>query len=262
MMLQIKHNRPKIISRNLLKIFLAVLLVFFLNFFSGFRSFLIDFASFFLKTGDSVYKTAEHVPQKMLNKDELLSQNNDLWDQLENCRLDLLDYQIIKDENQKLRDALNMKPDGNVLTALIIARPPQIPLDSLFLNAGENFGLRGGDLVLASKRALIGKVVEISKSKSVVALNSFAGQISYGFVARTDESIEIKGVGGGNMEVKVPIDFDIKIGDEILTNSDASYLMALVGVIEEDNSSGFKNIIMSLPVNVSKIRSVFVEPQI
>jgi hypothetical protein len=35
-------------------------------------------------------------------------------------------------------------------------------------------------------------------------------------------------------------------------------VVAVVGAIEEDRSSGFKNAMMSLPVNISKINTVFI----
>jgi hypothetical protein len=74
--------------------------------------------------------------------------------------------------------------------------------------------------------------------------------------------LEIKGVGGGGMEARAPIDFDIAVGDKIMVGGSFISLSAVVGVVEEDKSSGFKNIFMSLPVNVSKINVVFVEPTI
>lgn len=263
MMFQIKSSRPNFLKRNYMKIFSLLFgLALIVSVLSLTDSFVSDFFSVFFKTGDSFYKGANQIPQTFSSKEDLIDQNKILLDQLENYRLDLIDYEIVKNENLKLREILNIKPTGNFITALVIARSPQIPLDSLFLNVGTKDGVNQGDWVLAGERILIGKIVEVSKNKSTVALNSFAGMISFGFVSRTGESIELKGVGGVGMEAKVPIDFDIVVGDKILISGSFSYFAATVGALEEDKSSGFKNALLSLPVNMSKVNVVFIEPKV
>jgi len=44
--------------------------------------------------------------------------------------------------------------------------------------------------------------------------------------------------------------------------SSIPYVAAIVGVIEENDSLGFKNILLSLPTNISRVRLVFVEPKL
>ena len=142
------------------------------------------------------------------------------------------------------------------------AKPPQVPLDSIFIDTNFDNNLEEGGLVLASDRVMIGKIAEKSGNQAIVKLNSFVGQISYGYVARTNEPVEVEGVGGGNLEVRVPIDFDIIVGDKIMVGGSSEYLIAVVGVVDEDSSSGFKNAMMSLPVDISKIGIVFVSKSI
>jgi cell shape-determining protein MreC len=191
-----------------------------------------------------------------------MEENAGLLSQLENLRLDIADYESIKSENKQLRDDLKIKPIGNFITSSILAKSPQIPLDSLFIDRGTIDGINNGDVVLASEKVLIGKIAKVTKNRATVALNSFAGVITYGFVERTNEPLEIKGVGGGSMEAKAPIDFDIAVGDKIMMGGPFTFLAAVAGAVEEDKSSGFKNVLLSLPVDVSKINTVFVVPTI
>jgi cell shape-determining protein MreC len=266
MTFQIKHTKQNFFDRNFFKIILISLpvLIFVLTFsFSGSaRSFVSDALSPVFSTGNFFYESFNRIPAFFSSKNSLMEENKNLSDEIENNRIDLIEYESLKYENQKLREALKIKPAGNFAAAAIIARSPQIPLDSLFLDEGTKNGLSDGNLVLAGERILIGKIAEVSKNKSTVALNSFAGMVSYGYVARTNEPVEIKGSGGGSIEAKVPIDFDIVVGDKILVTGSLTYVAAIVGMVEEDKSSGFKNILMSLPVDISKINTVFVEPSV
>ena len=264
MTFQIKHARPNIFSRNFFKILtvLAVILILVLVFGisdSG-RSLVSDIFSPFLKGGNYFYEIIGTVPKFFSDKNKLIAENQNLSDEVEKNRIDSVDYESLKYENQKLREALSMKPAGNSIAATIISRSPQIPLDSLFLDKGTADGLHDGDLVLAGERILIGKIAEATKNESTVALNSFAGADSYGFVDRTSEPLDAKGAGGGSMQTTLPIDFDIAVGDKLMVPGSVTYTAAVVGVINEDRSSGFKNVLMSLPVDVSKIGVVFISP--
>lgn len=266
MMYQIKHTDENFFDRNFLKIiaiFLLLAAFVLVVIFSGpVRSVVSDALSPLLRTGNFFYDTLGKIPKFFSDKSKLMEENESLSAQIENLNLDLVDYDSIKNENNKLRMELGIKPAGNFISASAIAKPPQIPLDTLFLDKGAASGINKGDLVLAADRVLIGKITDVSKNSATAALDSFVGAASYGFVARTNEPLEVKGVGGGSMETKVPIDFDIVVGDEVMTPGSVNYLIAVVGVVEEDTSSGFKNVLMSLPADVSKVNIVFVEPYI
>lgn len=266
MTFQIKYTKQNLFGRSFFKILIISLLILIpvlvFNIFGSARSLVSDFFSVFFRGGDYFYKSFNQISKNFSSKNELIEENRNLLDEIEKNRLDLIGYESIKYENQKLREVLKIKPEGNFIVTVIIARSPQIPLDSLFLDKGTEDGLDNGDLVLTGGRILVGRIVEASKNKSTVALNSLAGVVSYGFVSRTSEPLEIKGMGGGSLEAKVPIDFDIAVGDKLMVSGSFTYLAAVVGMIEEDHPSGFKNILMSLPVNISKVNTVFIEPHI
>jgi len=262
MMYQTKHNNKNLFGGNFLKILGIFLIIIFFIFLIGIsnsvRSIMSDAFSPLLKIGNSFYGGLNQIPKFFYDKNKLIKENNDLWSEIENMNVNIADYESIKYENQKLREDLKIKPIGNFVTSSIIAKPPQIPLDSLFLDRGIVDEIDKNYLVLAGERVLIGKIVEVYNNKSTAALNSFAGMITYGFVSRTDEPLEITGAGGGSIEARVPIDFDIVVGDKIMTGGSLYYLVAIVGLVEKDESSGFKNVLMSLPIDISKINTVFI----
>ena len=266
MIFQIKHTRQNFFGGIFLKIILGFLLILILvlifSFFSPARSLVSNILSPFFKTGNSFYKTFNQIPNFFSDKNKLIEENTKLSNEIENLYRNIADYESIKYENQKLRQELGLKPAENLIVSAVIAKPPQVPLDSLFLDKGTTNGINNGSLVFASERILIGKIIKASANRATVVLNSFAGVVSYGFVVRTSEPVEIKGEGGGSIGAKVPIDFDIEVGDKIMINDSIAYLVAVVGVIEEDRSSGFKDIMMSMPINISKTNIVFIKPVI
>jgi len=261
MMYLLRHTKQNSFNKIFLKTLaiLAFAIIFVLSISSA-KSLLIETLSPFFKAGDYFYRIFGQIPKFFSDKNKLIKENEMLMDEIENYRLNMIDYDSVKYENQKLRDDLKIKPVENFIAASILARAPQIPLDSLLLNKGMEDGINQNDFVLASNKVLIGKIAKVSKNKSTVALNSFAGVVTYAYVARTSEPLEINGAGGGSIEAKVPIDFDIVVGDKIMAGGALSYLAAIIGAIEEDHSSGFKKILMSLPVDISRINTVFTEP--
>jgi cell shape-determining protein MreC len=264
MIFQIKHikQRKNLFTGNIFKtliiLFIILVFVFIINIFSPVRTLLSDIFSPFFRSGNFFYNSLGQIPKFFSDKNKLIEENGKFRDELNKSLLDTVSLESIKYENQKLRQELQIKPAGNFMAASVIARSPQMPLDSLFLDKGTVDGISDGDLVLSADRILIGKITKISKNKATVALNSFAGTVSYGYVARTNEPLEITGDGGGGIKAKAPIDFDIAVGDKIMVGNSLNYLAAIVGAIEEDRSSGFKNVLMSLPVDVSKVGIVFV----
>ncbi len=262
----IKHTKQNLFERSFFKILIIFLLILIFVFTFGFsntvRSLALNTLSPLFSTGDYFYKNLDQIPNFFSDKNKLMEENTALSSELENLRISIADYESIKSENQVLREELKIKPAENSITAAVYARPPQIPLDSLLLDKGMADGLNNGDLILAGERVLIGKIVKVSKNRATAALNSFVGATTYGYIARTNEPIEVSGVGGGGIEAKVPIDFDIAVGDQIMTTGSVRYLTAVVGSIEEDRSSGIKNVLMSLPVNVSEVNIVFISPLI
>lgn len=264
MMYLVKQKKSPLSGPGLLKILsalviLAIIIVFF-ELSAPARSLVASIFSPLLRIGNNISREFAVGPKFFSDKNKLIQENEKLSAEMENYNLEKIDHEAVKLENQKLREELNLKPAEDFVGASVIARPPQIPLDSLLLNRGENDRVEMGDLALASERILVGRIVRVYQNQSTVSLNSFAGAVSYGFVKRTDEPIEIKGAGGGSMEAKLPIDFDIAVGDEIMAGGSPVYWIGVVKALEEDVSSGFKKIFIASPVNISKTNIVFVKP--
>lgn len=232
-----------------------------ISFFGPARNFVAKISTPFLEVGSVFYNRFSFLPKIFSDKQKLVEENTLLSDEVENLNAKLIGYDAVNQENEELRRELGLRPKENFLAAEIIARPPQIPLDSVLINKGSKDGIKKGDAALAASGVLVGNVADVYDSTSIVALSSFPGTSISGHIERTGEQIEINGTGGGNMQSKVPIDLDIGQGDRIVVSGTGANIASIAGVIEEDKASGFKTVFFSLPVNPSRIRIIFIEPK-
>lgn len=256
-------NRNRLENKKL-KLGISLIILFFVLFasssdFSGTASVVLDP---FFRVGNFIYEKIPFVPDFFRDRKFLIEKNRELFERIENLNLDLISYETILEENKRLYSELGLRPEGSFLGSKIIAKPPQVPTDSIVIDRGSGDVIDVGDIVLAGSRIMIGRVVSVSDKNAVVALSSLSNTLSYGYIERTGEAIDLEGVGGGSMRARVPIDFDIKLEDKVLIEGTRVYVAAIAASIEVDQSSGFEEILFKLPANIGRARVVFVEPSL
>lgn len=217
-----------------------------------------QFAQPFMQTGQNFYGSMFSVPNWFKSKSMLLEEIKRLEQERDILSLNIADLAALSYENKRLQAELGIKPEEDFVRAGVIAKSPQVPSDTLVIDKGGGSGIVIGDLVLASDRSVAGRVVEVNAKSAIVALSSSVQNTFTGIVSRTGEPFEIKGLGGGNLSGKTPIDFDIVEGDSILISYGSNYIVAVVGEVESDVPGGAKISLMSLPFSVSKVETVFI----
>lgn len=210
--------------------------------------------------GDKMYTLVDDLPESMWSKERLSQEINILREKEKELNFNLMDMSALQFENRELKEALRIMPEQDFLSAFVIARPPQTSFDTLVINRGSSGGIKIGDLVLVSNSTMLGSVVEVNRYSSIVLLNSSPSVYFGANISRTGESIEVFGHGSGNLFSRIPIITDIEVGDIIVINRGDVFSLCIVKDIKEEETSGFKNIFMSLPVNISDIGIVFVLP--
>ena len=262
MIYQFKNNRVKKfkVTRKLLTI--CVLAIFGILLFGNnpMQNFFAHLFAPFLQTGGQIYESSSQAPNWFSEKTKLIEDIKRLTEENTDLKIKLGEFASLNFENLRLKEDLKINFEENTSYASVIARSPQMPLDSLFINKGASDGVRVGDLVLGGEKSLIGKVGKVFNRSAIVLLYSGANQSESGFIARTNEPIEVKGAGGGNLTAETPSDFDIRTGDAILFSYVKDYILAVVGSIETDTAVGQKTIRMSLPLNTQRLKSVFILP--
>lgn len=252
-----QYNRNRSGGKRFLKIFLPLIIIVSLFYYIGIS--FLGFASPFLNIGNVFYNNFFFFGKFFSEKGALIEENTKLSNDVERLTAIVHEYNSLKIENERLNSELKLRPQSDFVGARILARSPQIPLDSVIIDAGSKDGIEENDLVFSDGVSLIGRVAKISNKNSVVTLSSFADKTSSGFIERTLEPVEVVGVGGGGMEARLPIDLDVVPGDKIILEGSRPYILAIVESVEENQSLGFKLVLMSLPSNILKTRIVFIE---
>lgn len=176
----------------------------------------------------------------------------------ENEALDVvaLSANRLKEENIELKALFGREMEKNVVLASVIMRPPQSPYDMLVLDAGAKEGVRLGMKAVAHGEILIGYVAEVSEVSSKVKLLSFPEEEIGVILENAGISVIAVGTGGGNMEIQIPGQIEVAIGESIITTGIFPYTAGIAEKIEADTNNPFKKIIFRLPININYLRSV------
>lgn len=193
------------------------------------------------------------------NKKNLFAEANDL--RIRNAELEneFLMTEFLRKENEELKSLFSQTNKKNYILGSIISRPPKVPHDMIIIDAGSDNGVAEGMRVLAYSNTMIGMVAEVFPKISKIKLISFSGEETNVFFEEEKVSAPAVGLGGGNLEIKMPSSFKIKSGGKILTDGTFPLIIGEVGKIEIDLLNPFQKILFRLPVNLNEIRSVLIE---
>ena len=101
---------------------------------------------------------------------------------------------------------------------------------------------------------LIGHVAEVFSGTSKIKLVSYPGEETNLFMENGKISAIGLGLGGGNIEVKIPSSVKINSGDKINTEGTSHYLLGTADKIEADALNPFQKIIFRMPVNLNELQ--------
>jgi cell shape-determining protein MreC len=204
-------KRKKIIKTV---VFLAVLLVL-----SAFGLFAVS-GKLFNYIGRPIWEVKKAAIEFISNRNYLLRAKSSIFMENENLlkenadlKSSMIDYQILKDENIKLKELIGRTdPKNNFVLATILAKPGISPYDTIIVDIGNDAGISEGNKVYANGNAPIGEVSKVYADTSLVALYSNPGQITEGMLAGSNASVELIGRGGGNFEMIIPNDLPSQSG--------------------------------------------------
>lgn len=244
-----KFSFPK---NRFLIIALSVVFVFSLNLFHAplrafFYSFSSPMQSFLWDKGRGLSDFLEG----FLEAPYLKSENKKLKEDVLFLRAEIAELQDLKDENRRLREALNLGigKDFTVLQADIISK--DIPQDALIVSKGKNEGLEPGMPVITENRVLAGRISEVFNSVSRVALLSNP-DISFDVKIENSKATGLwRGQGRGEALLDlVSKEIPLVSGDSMLTSTLGGVFPEnlLVGKIEEvanDDAAPFQSAAVS-----------------
>jgi len=255
-----KNQRKKYFSIFILVVFLFVIFYFRVPIFTGLSRFFTGIFRPVLSVKTNIDSNFSNTGAFIYSKKFLLLENQDLKNQLLESASKIANYKTLEDENIKLKEILNRKPEtANLILASILGKSNQSIYNTLIIDMGSIAGVEKGQLVLALGNIPIGKVVEVFPKSSKVVLFSSPGESTEVVVGGGDVFMNIVGRGGGNFEMVMPRDFKIDAGAEVVLPGIYPYFVATVATIISDPRDSFSKALLVSPVNINELKFVEVK---
>jgi cell shape-determining protein MreC len=217
--------------------------------------------------GRPIWKVENFISQGFYNinylfrtKASISNENHNLIEEISSLRTTMVDYQILKSDNDQLKEMLGrltVRKDyvlGNILT-----KPNHSPYDTVIVDIGSDNGIKEGDLVYAGGTIPVGRVDRIYNKTSLITLFTNPGQKTEGFIDGSNASVELIGRGGGNFEMIIPLELLADKGTIIYMPGNTSEVLAIVQEVISTPTDPFKKVILSSPVNVQNLKWVEVK---
>ncbi|MCX6754374.1 MAG: hypothetical protein NTU81_00905 [Candidatus Nomurabacteria bacterium] len=193
-------------------------------------------------------------------KSAISKENHNLIEEISWTKLSMVDYQILKNENNQLKELLGRVPaTHNFILGNILSKPNNSPYDTLIIDIGSSLNIKEGDQVYASGNIPIGTISKVYDKTSLVSLYTNPGFKTEGFMDITNASVELTGRGGGNFEMIIPIDLSAPKGTLVYLPGSSSLVVAVIDEVLSKPSDPFKKVILSSPVNVQNIKWIQVK---
>jgi cell shape-determining protein MreC len=192
-------------------------------------------------------------------KESVFNRNRELVIENINLNNQILDYQILKDENIKLKELLGRIPQQhNFILANILLKPNNSPYDTIVIDIGQNLDIKEGSKVYANGITPIGEVDKVYADTASVTLYSSPGKKILGIIEGSELSsnVELIGRGGGNFEMTVPVDLTVEKGKNILLPNIETEIVAITEDIISASNDPVKKFILRSPVNVQDLKWV------
>ena len=248
--------RKKNITRNLLIVVLFVVISVsgvliwsgkFFNYVSlpvlkanNFVSDSLNNSGYIVKTKASVYR-----------ENELLKKENiDL-------RVSMIDYQVLKKENDDLKELMGRPPfQKSFLLANILTKPNRSLYDTIIIDVGSNMGILEGEKIFAGGNVPIGQISKVYSDSSLVMLYSNPGQKTEAMIDGSNASVELVGRGGGNFEMTIPNDLISDNGTAVVLPGSSIEVVALIKGVISKPTDPVKKVILRSPLNIQNLKWV------
>ena len=165
--------------------------------------------------------------------------------------------ETLQNENEALKSLLNREDTKlKSILASVLVKPPQTPYDMLIVDIGEDYGIKVGDKVVANSNVFIGEVSEVFPSTVKIILYSTPGRKLSVVLGASSISVEAVGIGGGNFNIFLPREVEVKEGDVIVIPSITSNVFGVVEKVNFKDKDSFQTVFFKSPVNISELSFV------
>ena len=222
--------------------------------------------------------------KKFTRAEAYYNENTQLKKEIDDLTDQLIDYNKIKQENERLKGLVNIQEaddENEYVSAMIIEKDIDNPFQSFTIDKGEMDGITVGDPIIVGSYlaedddvvsiSLVGEVVSVTSTTSTVMTILDPG-IGLGAYSVNETETE-KGLISGNIDLalkgltrmnNISNGTEMKVGDSVLTTgfSGGTYPKDIkIGTVESVNKESFGTSMyaeIKPYVDISKIKDVFV----
>jgi cell shape-determining protein MreC len=188
----------------------------------------------------------------------LAAENASLRDEVAQYQEDAAGYQVLKQENDSLRSILNLAQTQPGITAPVVSSVISSPYGTFIVGAGTADSVEVGSLVVTEGGFVVGTVSEVGAHTSLVT-ELFAGGSSVD-VLLDGAPAAAEGRGGGNALITLPRGITAAVNDPVTAPGLGGRAVGVVGKVESDPASAVQSVYVTLPVNLSSLRYVYLIP--
>lgn len=213
----------------------------------------------FLKQSDSLKNWLSEKGYSFESRENLAKENIELKNKLHELETKLLLYEVLEKENADMKEILGRHDKERFTAGYILSRPSVSPYDVLVVDVGSEAGIEKGMAATVYGDIVIGYIEEVFAKNSKIKLISFPKNETNAVALSSNIPVAAIGKGGGNMEIILPKDAEIKEGERIVTMGGEPMLVGIVEKIQSDESDPFQKLLLRIPVNLQELRYVMIK---
>lgn len=249
------RNSLLIFLGALLALFLVIILINYISFFS-LNSYIFSIIRPVVNLKNNVFSGIQNSLLILREKKDLELELNSLREKISALEADRESFKTVLKESEELKNIFGRKENKELLLAYVLARPGYGLYNGLIIDAGKKQGVEAEMAVTAYGDFLLGYVEEASGDSSNIKLISFPEKELNVFIEGKVAALA-KGLGGETMQIILPRDIKISLGDRILINSLPNFFVGAVEKIIIEPADPFQKIIFHLPVNIQELQRVY-----
>jgi cell shape-determining protein MreC len=262
-MTTISSNRQRRRSPNFLValVVLLVCIIFVAFFRNPLSNIFLRVTSPLFVARDSVGGGLSGIFAQFSSKASLETQNETLRAALASTSAALADRDILYQQNLFIKNQFGRDTAAHALLAGVLMRPPNIPYDTLLIDAGSAQGVTMGDIVSAGGTTAIGRITSVYGTQSRATLFSAAGESYQALLQLSAQGgvsvpLSFVGQGGGSMSAEVPSGTRVTLGDHVILAGIAAPFVGSVSHIDVHDGQSFETVYIELPVDLFSLQYI------
>lgn len=258
-----KHKKKVVLISALVALVLAAIIFYDFTFQTLGRPLFYVLRPIF-KVKNNIENWKESIINDFADKNFLSEENKSLRGIIQEMEAKIAVSENLEKENIALKsvfspEALDKLPrEKKLILASVIYRPSLTPFDTLIIDSGSRDGIKEGMLVSAFGNVLLGYTEDVFPDISKIKLISSFGEEINVILESSQISAIALGRGAENLEITLPKSLEAKLGERIMTLGRQPLLVGFIERIERQTADPFQKIIIRLPVNIQRLKEVFI----